>query len=70
MINKWQIFLSDFFLQRFSRVVALDLRGYNDSDKPQGVHNYDLELLVGDVAEVVKRLSGIRVNNTDPKLFY
>ena len=36
------------------RVVALDLRGYNRSDKPKGVENYDLSLVVEDVAAVVR----------------
>src|SRR5262249_28973301 len=30
-------------------VVAIDQRGYNLSDKPKGVENYDMMLLVGDV---------------------
>jgi len=37
-------------------VVAIDLRGYNLSDKPKGVENYDMRLLVGDVAAVIKHL--------------
>jgi epoxide hydrolase 4 len=36
------------------QVVALDLRGYNLSDKPQGQAQYDIKLLVSDVAAVVK----------------
>jgi pimeloyl-ACP methyl ester carboxylesterase len=36
------------------RTVALDLRGYNLSDKPNGVENYAMPLLIGDVAAVVK----------------
>src|SRR6266545_2543125 len=32
------------------QVVAIDQRGYNLSDKPKGVENYDVRLLVGDVA--------------------
>jgi epoxide hydrolase 4 len=38
------------------QVVAIDQRGYNLSDKPKGVESYDLRLLVGDVAAVVKHL--------------
>jgi len=34
--------------------VAIDQRGYNLSDKPKGVENYDMRLLVGDVAAVIK----------------
>lgn len=36
------------------KVIALDLRGYNKSDKPRGVDQYAMPLLVGDVAAVVK----------------
>jgi pimeloyl-ACP methyl ester carboxylesterase len=36
--------------------VAIDQRGYNLSDKPKGVENYDMRLLVGDVAAVIKSL--------------
>src|SRR3954453_19624063 len=38
------------------QVVAIDQRGYNLSDKPAGVENYDMRLLVGDVAAVIKHL--------------
>ncbi len=38
------------------RVVAIDQRGYNLSDKPEGVENYDLSLLVSDVVAVVRHL--------------
>jgi epoxide hydrolase 4 len=38
------------------QVVAIDQRGYNLSDKPEGVENYDMRLLVGDVAAVIKSL--------------
>jgi pimeloyl-ACP methyl ester carboxylesterase len=34
-------------------IVAMDLRGYNLSDKPRGVENYDMRLLVGDVQAVI-----------------
>jgi epoxide hydrolase 4 len=37
-------------------VVAIDQRGYNLSDKPKGVENYDVRLLVGDVIAVIKHL--------------
>jgi len=36
--------------------VAIDQRGYNLSDKPQGVENYDVKYLVGDVIAVIKAL--------------
>jgi epoxide hydrolase 4 len=38
------------------QVVAVDQRGYNLSDKPKGVENYDMRLLVGDIAAVIKHL--------------
>ena len=37
-------------------VVAIDMRGYNKSDKPKGVDNYAMSLLVSDVVAVVKAL--------------
>src|SRR6185437_14368110 len=36
------------------RTVALDNRGYNLSDKPQGVAAYSMPNLIGDVAAVIK----------------
>src|SRR6266576_719141 len=38
------------------QVVAMDQRGYNLSDKPKGVENYDLRLLVEDAAAVIRHL--------------
>jgi pimeloyl-ACP methyl ester carboxylesterase len=38
------------------QVVAIDQRGYNLSDKPKGVENYDMRLLVADVAAVIRHL--------------
>ncbi len=35
-------------------VVAVDLRGYNRSDKPEGVANYAMRLLIGDVVAVIR----------------
>jgi len=37
-------------------VVAIDQRGYNLSDQPEGVENYDMSLLVADVAAVIRHL--------------
>ncbi|MCH7959479.1 MAG: alpha/beta hydrolase [Candidatus Hydrogenedentes bacterium] len=36
------------------RVVAMDTRGYNKSDKPEGEEQYDMTLLIGDVAAVIR----------------
>lgn len=41
-------------LAKHFQVVALDMRGYNMSDKPEGVDNYKVEKLVADVANTVK----------------
>ena len=38
------------------RVVAIDQRGYNRSDKPEGVEQYEMPKLVGDIVAVVKHL--------------
>jgi pimeloyl-ACP methyl ester carboxylesterase len=35
------------------RVAAVDQRGYNLSDKPAGVDNYSMRMLVGDIAAVI-----------------
>ena len=38
------------------RVVALDMRGYNESDKPNGRSAYAIERLVADAAAVIRKL--------------
>lgn len=38
------------------QVVAIDQRGYNQSDKPKGVEQYDVKYLVGDVEAVIRHL--------------
>jgi pimeloyl-ACP methyl ester carboxylesterase len=38
------------------RTVAVDLRGYNLSDQPEGIEAYDMSLLVGDIAAVIRHL--------------
>ena len=43
-------------LSESSQVVAIDQRGYNLSDKPKGVEQYDMRLLVADVAAVIRHL--------------
>ncbi len=42
------------------RVVAMDLRGYNLSDKPAGVENYDLRQVLGDVRAVIRHFGAER----------
>jgi pimeloyl-ACP methyl ester carboxylesterase len=41
-------------LAQHFQVVAVDLRGYNLSDQPQGVENYTLDKLVEDVVAVIQ----------------
>jgi pimeloyl-ACP methyl ester carboxylesterase len=41
-------------LAKHFQVVAVDLRGYNLSDKPEGVDNYTMDKLVGDIAAVLQ----------------
>lgn len=43
-------------LAKTHRVVALDLRGYHRSGQPEGVENYRMEKLVGDVSAVLREL--------------
>ncbi len=43
-------------LAKHHQVVAIDQRGYNLSDKPEGVENYSMDKLAGDVAAVIKHL--------------
>ena len=43
-------------LSRRNTVAALDLRGYNLSDKPQGVSQYGIGFLASDVAAVIEDL--------------
>ena len=38
------------------KVVALDLRGYNLSDKPLGGEHYSMDHLVGDVQAVIRHI--------------
>ncbi len=43
-------------LSRSYRVVAPDMRGYNLSDKPQGISQYKMDVLVADIAELIQKL--------------
>ncbi len=40
-------------LAKHYQVVAIDQRGYNESDHPEGVDNYSVDKLVGDVLAVI-----------------
>jgi epoxide hydrolase 4 len=41
-------------LAKHFRVVALDMRGYNKSDQPEGVDNYAMPKLIADIDAVLK----------------
>lgn len=44
-------------IEEFSKdyqVVAVDMRGYNLSDKPEGVSSYDMSILVDDVKKLIE----------------
>lgn len=43
-------------LGKYFKVVAPDLRGYNETDKPEGVENYKVDILVQDILGLVRNL--------------
>jgi len=55
----WQAQL-EYFAERGYTAVAPDLRGFNLSDKPEGVEHYRAKHLVGDVAALAARFAGGR----------
>lgn len=50
----WRFQISE--LAKHFRVIAPDLRGYNETDKPKGIDNYRLNFLAGDVFGLIKAL--------------
>jgi pimeloyl-ACP methyl ester carboxylesterase len=48
-------------LAQHFQVVAIDQRGFNLSDQPEGVENYTLDKLVGDVDAIVQRFGREKV---------
>ncbi|CAI4226785.1 unnamed protein product [Auanema sp. JU1783] len=50
----WRYQLKEF--QRDYRCVAIDMRGYNLSEKPIGVENYCLDILANDIQLVIRKL--------------
>lgn len=45
-----------FKIEFIHRVVALDLRGQNQSDKPNGTENYKLETIISDLKAFIECL--------------
>lgn len=40
----------------FFRCITVDQRGYGDSEKPEGVNSYKIELLVEDIRDLIRQL--------------
>ena len=40
----------------YFRVVALDLRGFGESDKPNGIENYSITAVTEDISETIAAL--------------
>mgnify|MGYP001234729921 CR=1 FL=1 len=60
-----------FQIEHFSKdyhCVAIDMRGYNDSDKPEGIIEYGLEHLCNDVKAVIEGKIAYHKNNTNVKI--
>ncbi len=45
------------------RCVAIDMRGYNESEKPVGIENYHMKLLAQDINECVLKLGRLFIKN-------
>jgi pimeloyl-ACP methyl ester carboxylesterase len=47
-------------LAQYGEVIALDMRGYNLSDRPIGVENYDIDILAADIVGVIRACNAER----------
>lgn len=52
----------NFFADKGYRTIAPDQRGYNLSDKPEGIDAYQLDKLAGDIAGLIDALGVDQVN--------
>ena len=50
----WRYQLNEFSKDYYC--VAIDQRGYGESDKPKSVSSYDIDNMVGDIRQFVKQL--------------
>lgn len=41
------------YLEAHYKIIAVDLRGYGDSDKPEGIENYTNKIMAQDIAEIL-----------------
>ena len=46
----------------FNRTVAVDMRGYGDSDKPSAVKAYHSSKIVGDIEQLIEALGNTSFN--------
>ena len=51
----------------FYRVVAMDMRGYGESDKPERRHAYVREKLVDDVRQLIQKLGKFSLQSNKKK---
>lgn len=49
----------------YCRVVAIDQRGYGDSDKPSGIYNYTREKLSQDIKQLIPALGEAFIINSE-----
>ena len=55
--HKWsQGKLNNKWIVKNYHVVAMDMRGFNDSDKPEGIHNYFIMNMVEDIKALITGL--------------
>ena len=58
--NKIETNVKQILIQNY-HVVAMDMRGFNDSDKPEGIHNYFIMNMVEDIRALVTGLGEKRL---------
>ncbi len=51
-----------FLAEQGYRVIVPDQRGYNLSDKPHGIHHYQLDILAQDIVNLAKALNYDKIN--------
>jgi pimeloyl-ACP methyl ester carboxylesterase len=61
MYYGWRYQLDYFGHQNNYRVIAVDLRGTNDSSKPEPTESYRVENFVSDLKELIIKLGNIKM---------
>lgn len=54
-----------FIFAKHSRTVAVDMRGFGDSDKPVGASNYTMDILVNDLKGIIENLGTHQITKYD-----